>query len=219
MLQQRRQLGGWLSQEGQGGLDSGVDLVVAVAQHIGVVGVGAHSLEAVEVEIADADDVRPEFVDAGVYSELRSLCDEFSHGSTGDECRRAAEGFCIGTGCVQIGGLGLLLERLGIGDELDELGGVEVDVGERGEHPVGDLVGVGAVGPAEGAQGGGVLADPQTLGNEHILQRRRVLALTAIALREVASEQQIVAAVGLLTLVTERFASFGFERVVLGRTG
>ena len=72
-------LGRRAGEEVQRVLDPGIDVLAAVPEDVGVVGVGAHPLEAVEVEGAESDDVGAEDVEAGVHADELALEHEPAH--------------------------------------------------------------------------------------------------------------------------------------------
>ena len=125
VIQQRLQVGRRVTEEGQGLFDPGIYLVGAVAKNVRVMGVGAHALESVQVQVADADDVSAEGVDPGVDADLGGLREEFVQCRAGDEGRGTGQRHAAG---LLVGLLRLLLQSVRLGDEADEFGRIEVHV-------------------------------------------------------------------------------------------
>ena len=215
VAQQRVGLGGSGGQEGQAGLDAGVGVVGAVAQGVRVVGVGGHPLEAVEVEVAQADDIGAQGVQVGVDTDPLGLLDDLGDLVGRLELGCAGEDFGLlagGTGGGLIGLPGLLAHADGLSDHRHEAGGVEVDVGQRGEQVECGVRGEARIGGAEFPQLLRVLTDTEVDLHQNVLQCGGGGVLTAVALRRRAAEAQQVrtvglgGAVGLLALVAKHSA-------------
>jgi hypothetical protein len=210
--QQRIGFGRARTEEGQAAFDARIGVVGAVAQRMGVVCIGAYTLEAVEVEVAQADDIGAQDVQIGVHPDLRGLRHYLGDLLGGHELRCAGEGFGLnagGSGSGLVGGLGLVARLDGLGDQRHEPGRVEVDVGQRGEQVEGGARSEARIGNTEFAQLLRVLPDPQIDLNQHVLQRRRRGVLAAVSLGGRAPERQQIGtigrlgAIGLLALVTK----------------
>ena len=83
------------SQERQCGLDTGVGLVGAVTEGVRMVGVGADTLESVEVEVAQTDDVGAQGRQPGVDADGESLGDHAGNRCRRVELGRAAQGLRV----------------------------------------------------------------------------------------------------------------------------
>ena len=153
-------------QEVQGLVEEGVDRRVLHAEHARMVRVSRHALDAVLDELLQAAHVAAELLDLAADGSLASRSRNLFHGPAG-----LARGFLIELA-------GPLLHGLGALDPVRQAGGVEIDVGDRGEegfdHESVDV----AVRGAQALRPVRVAGDAQALLDKlvHMVGRGRLLA-------------------------------------------
>ena len=165
-----------------------------------VVGVGADTLEAVQVEVAQTDDVGAEVLDVGVHADAGGLCDDLGDLVGRDELRCPGESLGLnagGPGGCLVGLLGLVAHTDRVGDERHETGGIEVHIRQCGEQVEAGVRGVLGVRRTEFAQLLRVLPDTEVDLDQHVLESGGGGVLAAVTLGRRATEAQQIGAVGL----------------------
>ncbi|MGC4119087.1 MAG: hypothetical protein QM765_31885 [Myxococcales bacterium] len=178
-----------------------VDLARLAAEDGGVLGVGGGALEPVEDELGQAGRVLADAGDLGLDGGGASLGEQALAVLGGDEGGGPVE--LLGRGLLLVARRGVeragLLQRLAqVAEDGDEVVGVEVDVGDRGEQRLDHRAAERVVVLAEHVGAVGVHRDALGGVDHQVLQGAgdRVLAAVADALAALAAD-------GLFTLVAE----------------
>ena len=205
LLQQRLDVGRAAGKKNQGLFHAGIDVVTFIAEHLGVVGICADALEPEQNKCAQADNVGPDHVLAGEDSDAGSLRQHtvlvrrrFEVGRASQRLRRSAE---IARGRRR-GVPKPVADRCRLLDQGHDARGIEIDVGQRGEHGVQDETARILVHDAKLPGGPGVLRDALDRMEQQILQIGSHGVLAARAFCRGAAVA-CVGAFGLFALVAE----------------
>ena len=198
-------VGGIAREERERRVDAFVDVVALVAEHLRMMRIRAHALQAVQHQRAQPDDIRAHRVEPRVDADARRLLQQARQivrrlplGRPVQHRQRSARGACVRFA----GGLHAIARLRGFTQQRDEARRMEVHVGQRGEHRVQHEALGFAVGLAHRARDRAVLRNALHRMNQQVLQvgRRRILA--AIAFRRCTAGPR-AGPVGLFALIAK----------------